>query len=179
MRNILVVVAHPDDEILGAGGVMSKYKQNKALIFSQGRKDPIDQKFETKPITYFISEIERAVNELMIETVYTHIWNDINKDHQIIHEAVRVACRPTKSNVTSIYGFDSTLSPMNTFNPTYFERLDKKDIMDKVRKMKEKYEKEMNMPYREKDGIYAQAKYWGSQIGVDYAEAFEVIMQIK
>lgn len=181
MKDILVIAAHPDDEILGAGGVMSKYSKGEInlLIFSAGRQDPLDQKFETIPIRDWIKVIELRVEKYMPEAIFTHSWNDINKDHQIVHEAVRVACRPTKTRVKAIYGFDSTLSPMNTFNPTHFEILSKKDMDWKVNTMKEKYALEMNMPYRNEDGIYTQAKYWGSQIGADYAEAFETIMEIK
>ena len=28
-KKVLIVVAHPDDDVLGCGGIMAKYKNNK------------------------------------------------------------------------------------------------------------------------------------------------------
>ena len=33
MKKVLIVVAHPDDDILGCGGLLSKYKENANIIF--------------------------------------------------------------------------------------------------------------------------------------------------
>jgi LmbE family N-acetylglucosaminyl deacetylase len=182
--NILVVAAHPDDEILGVGGTWHKREQGfgdkiQAVIFSKGRKDPLDQKFETQAITKFINETERHIKRFDPEVVYTHTRGDINKDHQVIHDAVKVACRPTRSNVKAVYGFNSTLSPFDVFRPNHFVNLTKIDMDWKVKVMKEKYGKEMDLPYRSEEGIFAQAEFYGSQIGQKYAEAFETIMKIE
>lgn len=181
--NILVAVAHPDDEILGAGGTIHKHLEAgddvHYTIISKGRKDKIDQKFDTLPIVKIISTIEQAVKKYNPDVVYTHVADDINKDHQIVHEAVKIACRPTKSKVKAIYGFDSTFSPFNSFTPDYYVTLSQNDIEWKADQMVTSYSKEMSMPYRTVEGIYNQANFWGMKIGVEYVEAFKTILLIN
>ena len=50
--NILVVAAHPDDEILGLGGTLLKHVQNKdkvfTIILSQGRTNKLNDKLNSK-----------------------------------------------------------------------------------------------------------------------------------
>lgn len=179
---ILIVCAHPDDELLGAGGTGHKHvrkgDQVLTLILSQGRNDPIDQKFDNLPIKDFITTIEQTVQAFKPKIIYTHFGKDLNKDHQIIHEAVKVACRPFKSSVKAIYGFDSTFSLFDTFAPCRYVTLDERDMEWKIDQMISKYPEETDLPYRTKKGITIQAKYWGMKINKKFAEAYEVISEI-
>jgi len=182
--NILIIAAHPDDEVMGAGGVNNKHLRNKdkvfQLIMDGGREDPIDQRFDTLPFRDFVTKIEQFIKIAKPERVYTHYLGDLNKDHQIVSEAVRIACRPTKCDVKEVYGFDSTMSPLSlkTFNPNYYEALLKEDIDQKINQMKALYPNEMNLPYRTEEGIIITSKYWGMRMGVEYVEPFETILNI-
>ena len=51
-NKILVIAAHPDDEILGLGGTLLKHIQNKdkvfTIILSQGRTNNLNNKLNSK-----------------------------------------------------------------------------------------------------------------------------------
>lgn len=179
---VLIIAAHPDDELLGAGGTWHRYKRYRdsvsAMIISNGRDDPIDQRFDTLPIKDFISKIEDVVKTFKPDIVFTHWKDDVNKDHQITYEATRIACRPTKSSVKALYAFDSTMSAFNTIDPTYFVTLSEQDVFWKISQMKLLYSKEMNVPIRQGSGIISQARFWGNKIGVEYAEPFVTVFDI-
>ena len=95
---VLVVSAHPDDEVLGCGGTTARLCSEghtiHERIIGKGRGDSQDQKFDMQPLLEHIQRIEAWIAELQPEIVYSHWRGDMNRDHQIIAEAVEVACRP-------------------------------------------------------------------------------------
>lgn len=179
---ILVIGAHPDDELMGAGGTIGKHLQKKdkvsILTITEGRLDPIDQKLDTVPITDIISKIEIELLKTTPSIVYTHISSDINKDHSIVCEATKVACRPFRSKVKAVYGYASSQSCFDNFNPNHFVKLNASNMKYKMEEMVKLYLEEMNAPSRNTRAIASTAKYWGIQAGCLYAEAFETLLSI-
>ncbi len=135
--NILVVAAHPDDEILGLGGTLLKHIQNNdkvsTIILSQGRNNKIDkklnsklakflklkktynlkfkdQKFDTYPLLEIIKKIEKIKKLVNPDVVYTHYSDDLNMDHKICSLATLTAFRPFVDKKTKIFQFETPSS---------------------------------------------------------------------
>jgi LmbE family N-acetylglucosaminyl deacetylase len=130
VKNILVLVAHADDESLGAGGYIPKLVQQghcvSVVVVSTGvvqvrgvtqdnREDalkacrilgvdkPVFLGFEDQKFdTYPISEIANRVSELDLhpQLMITHAPGDLNKDHRIVCEVAKIVGRPKKGPVT-------------------------------------------------------------------------------
>ena len=151
-KNILVIAAHPDDEILGCGGTLIKYQK---------------KGYRVKVI--FISD------------------GDLNIDHRIVHQATMTACRPYKFKcVKTIYSFEIPSSTeanftekKKFFNPNYFFDVEKeiKKKIDVLKVYKQELEK---WPHpRSLKNVKLLANYRGSQSGLKYAEAFNLLRKIK
>ncbi len=120
---ILVIGAHPDDELLGTAGTLKKlvdegYKVI-SVITALGRKEEthhiqqfgrlankeigIDEviflehanlELEMIPLHELTKEIEQLIQKYKPVKIFTHHYGDLNKDHQITFQAVLTAARP-------------------------------------------------------------------------------------
>ena len=219
---ILVMVAHPDDEILGCAGTLYKAVKKKSKIkvvyLGEGvsSRFPIGNelskaslrakitrekeakkalkilkikdfifgskfctKFDTYPLSQFISEVEKTISNFKPNIIFTHSNRDLNIDHGIVHKAVMTASRPKMLNtIKQIYSFEVPCSSNwiyeDKFNPNVYV-----DISDSI-KIKQKafqcYKNETRpFPFpRSKIGIDTLAKFRGMQSGLKYAEAFKL-----
>ena len=154
---ILIVAAHADDEVLGVGGFISNLEKKheiKVVFLTNGLitdrrgknisnkqdaqracgllgiKDIIflnykDQRLDTVPI----SEIANKLNNLKYEPdiIFTHNGNDLNKDHLITYEAVKIISRPKKRKI-SLICFEIPMNNswnFNMFKPNYYVDISK------------------------------------------------------
>ncbi|WP_049042185.1 PIG-L deacetylase family protein [Clostridium sporogenes] len=226
MKKILVIAAHPDDEILGVGGTILKHTKDGdecfALILGEGMTsryntrelaDSIkverlhedtykaskiigykkvymenlpDNRFDSVPLLDIIKIIEKHIENIKPDIIYTHFGGDLNIDHRITFEAVLTATRPIGDNyVKEIYSFETVSSTEWNFNsrfnfkPNYF--VDVTETLDEKHKAMECYKSELReFPHpRSNKNLKASALKWGSIISRDYAEAFEVVRIIK
>ena len=141
MLNILILVAHADDEVLGPGGfitklakknvkiklavvsdgkitVRNKLVDNTGHLFSAAKQLGInDIKIldfkDQKFDTYPIADIANAVSRLNFDPdiIITHSKTELNKDHRITFEVAKIISRP-KNNRCSILCFEI---PNNSF----------------------------------------------------------------
>ena len=210
----LVVVAHPDDEVLGIGGTIIRARQKGGpsvvhmLFMTPGREGGkgtramwkaagllgaavwgegtfLDNLMDTVPLLHIVRRVEKAIETLKPETLYTHRRNDLNIDHEITHRAVLTATRPGTSPVRDVYAFDSPSSSEWNFGapgfaPNVFNELSADDV-EKAALALEAYEAELRpSPHpRSVHQFWLRRQYWGSVAGCLYAEPFELVRSLR
>ncbi len=210
MTRVLVVVSHPDDEILGAGATLAKHAlagdEVRVLILGRGRPgagsdttasaaadvigatvrlhDLPDNQFDTVPLLRIAELVEWAITEHQPEVIYTHHAGDLNVDHRRTHEAVLAACRPQGGcPVRQVLAFEvpsATEWGLSAFQPTVFVDVSGQPWARK-RKALACYVSEMRaFPHpRSQTAISALAMWRGVMAGVQMAEAFELVRDIR
>jgi len=184
MTVVLIVAAHPDDEVLGVGGTTARYRAEGHTVYERiigkGRGDELDQRFDTQPLLHYIQQIEAWIQELQPEIVYSHWSGDLNRDHQIIAEAVGVATRPLPGcPVKEVYAFE--IPGDRQFVPDVWQILSLNEFTAKAERMWVEYSGELRKwPHaRSVQALEFQARYRGMQCGHEYAEAFQVVRIVR
>ena len=221
MKNIIVISAHPDDEVIGAGGTLLKHRDAGDSIYwlittnvfeNQGfsnervesRQREIQKVAELLGVTkVFLLDyptmslssssvvsmtprISEVFQEVRPEIVYCLNRSDAHSDHRHTFDAV-MAC--TKSfrypyikqvlmyECISETEFAPNL-PEKVFMPNYFVDISKY-LQVKLEIMKV-YESEIgDHPFpRSLRNLEALATFRGASVGVEYAEAFQLIKYI-
>ena len=217
---VLVVAAHPDDEVLGCGGTMARHaamghvvhtifiadgegaRQEKAKIAARyqmaekaaktlGAQPPIfagfaDQRLDTHALSDIAKPIEQAVREIRPTIVYTHHRGDLNLDHQIVHEATMVACRPLPgSSIKVLWAYEvlsathwAAPNSQSSFEPQCVVNI--ADYVDKKKAALEHYTNELcEFPHaRSVKSVMALAHLRGAVAGLPAAEAFVALRQV-
>jgi LmbE family N-acetylglucosaminyl deacetylase len=145
-----------------------------------------DNRFDSVDLLDIIKAIEAIKARVMPDVVYVHHWGDLNIDHRVTFEAVMTAFRPLPGEVpVSIYAFEvpsstgwAAPSAASAFVPTHFVEIGK--LVDKKIQAMESYASERRVwPHpRAPEALRANARYRGSQIGVEAAEAFVTVRTV-
>lgn len=186
---VLAIGAHPDDIELGCHGTLQKLKDKgysiEKFVVGLGRGDELDNKFDARPLLDWVQIIERELERFRPDIIFTHCGNDLNLDHRIIHDAVLIATRPMDDEtVKDIYSFEILSSTEwnfpATFTPNVFYDITKyielkKDVLNRD------FADEMRtFPHpRSLRGVEVLAQTRGMQVGVEYAEAFELARMVR
>jgi LmbE family N-acetylglucosaminyl deacetylase len=141
---------------------------------------------DTVALVDVIGKIEREVRDLRPATVYVPHGGSLHIDHQITFRAAVTATRPLPSSpVRNIYATEILSStewgPAATsapFRPNRF--IDVAATLERKIKALECYRGEMRDPphSRSIDSVRAQARLRGTSVGLEAAEAFEVVREI-
>jgi len=224
---VLVVAAHPDDEILGCGGTMTRLAREgdevRIAILAEGmssryahREDADPQKLQhlharakqaadkvgakevvlcklpdnrldTVPLLDVVKTVEELVARFRPEIIYTHHPGDLNVDHGVVHRAVLTATRPMSGQcVRDVYAFEvpsstewafQRLEP--SFRPNVF--VDITDSLETKIAALACYDTETRkFPHpRSAEALRAIATRWGSVVGLQAVEAFELIRSVR
>jgi len=209
---ILVIAAHPDDEILGMGATIKKLTTKKNVvdlcIFTEGvsaqyldkemiklRRESClkagkilgiskiyffeypDMKLDTISHLELNEKLERIMNRVNPEIVFTVSENDLNKDHQIVYDSTLIATRPHTSNVKKVIAYEIPGLTKKPFNPNFYEDVTK-FFNYKIKAFK-KYNSEVQkypLP-RSIENLVNWASIRGMESNVKQAEAFMIIRE--
>lgn len=146
-----------------------------------------DQRLDAQPVLTVIQAIERVVDEVQPDVVYTHHWGDVNRDHRVISEAIMVACRPIGTRFPrSVYLFETPSStewswpdPGSAFVANHFVEVT--STLERKLAAMACYTSEVRpSPHpRSLEALRSRASYWGQVITRPYAEAFVVGRQVR
>lgn len=231
MKRILIISAHPDDEILGCAGYISNHVKlgNKVFVLylSEGvtaryakkdlrtkkiiteinnRKNMAERcskylKFEICDFLNFenlrmhnldildlVKLISKYINHYKPDIILSNHSGDLNSDHRVAFEATYTALRPytvkkkyfefmTYEVVSSTNWSNKHIGKL--FSPNYY--LDISKYINIKKRALEFYKKEMRQyPHsRSWKSILSFHQCRGSEVGLEYAEAFEVIKKIS
>jgi LmbE family N-acetylglucosaminyl deacetylase len=142
-----------------------------------------DQHLDRVSLTELIAPIEKKIRQTMPAILYTHFHGDVNRDHQLVAEAVTVASRPVASCIEEVLGFETPSStewnPVQRFAPNHFVEITA-TLEDKLRAMACYTSEVRPSPHpRALDSLRARAVYWGSSVLVGAAEAFVLYRTVR
>lgn len=149
-----------------------------------------DQRLDALPLLEVITPIEKCIDELRPEVVFTHYKEDANQDHRAVFQATLVATRPVEgSSVQQVLCYETASStewappfPGSVFSPNVFVDISS-TLPTKLKAMRE-YEQthsgEMrSYPHpRSYEALEAYAKRHGVVAGVPAAEPFMLVRHV-
>jgi LmbE family N-acetylglucosaminyl deacetylase len=146
-----------------------------------------DNRFDTVPLLDIIKIVESLIARLSPEVVYTHHGSDLNLDHVMLHRAVLTATRPMENqSVREVFAFEvlsSTEWAFQQFEPNFHPSVfvDIGYTLDIKIQAMSYYETEVrSFPHpRSPEAIRAIAQRWGTVVGREAVEAFELIRSIR
>lgn len=133
--------------------------------------------YKFAPDREHIKMFDKIINDYSPDRIFTCWRHDSHQDHRTMANIVDVA---TRKNTCSLYMYETTIPGgfgYNSFNPQYLVNIS--SFIDK----KEEILRTYNSVFGDKtsliDAIISRSNYRGGQIGVKYAEAFEVVKKIE
>ncbi|MFC2004676.1 PIG-L deacetylase family protein [Chloroflexota bacterium] len=200
--NIIVFNPHPDDAEVLMGGTIAKYTQKghdvlivvvtipnqKERRMEESEKaaailgarisvldvDPYELIFNRKLVEVF----DEVIKDFSPDIIYTSWINDSHQDHVNVSKTTIAAAR---KNNCSLYMYEQALP--SGLTPYGFRAQAFVDVSDtielKIESVLAHQSQVQNFSEQWIQGIKARATYMGFQINVKYAEAFEIVKELK
>lgn len=146
-----------------------------------------DNRFDTVPLLDVVKRIEELIERLQPQVLYTHSGGDLNIDHVVLHRAVLTATRPLAGHVVKdVYTFEvpsSTEWTFQQFQPSFVPNVFVDISIGLERKIEamQVYESEArHFPHpRSPEALRVIAQTRGSMVGLQAAEAFQLIRSVR
>lgn len=155
-------------------------KPGQGPFFGMGAEQRLQ--FEPEIATSLIKSIEAHNPQI----IYTHRPAEINSDHRAVYEIVRVATRPWGARRRPLKILAGLVDPMslhslrmnelNVYRAVSRVAVDRK--LDALRAYDSEFPKDQYHP-RHPRTVDFQMRVWGSAIGVEHAEAFELLLEVN
>ena len=168
--------------------IKDRPRQIRAAADVLGVKDiyPLDfptVRLDTLPQKELNEKIADVVRKVKPDTLYIPHRGDLNRDHQLVHEAALVAARPTAGqSIKHVLAYEArseTEWGFLPFIPTVYEDI-ADEMESKVEAMRVYASEVKDFPHpRSLEAIDALAKTRGSEAGLKRAEAFMLIRSIN
>ncbi len=200
----LIISPHPDDEVLGCGGIMTKYSSDVTTLYVTAHHPGVDDeiyhkeclsisnKLQTKemwsrylaytnvlstlPPTALITSFEDAINECKPDTIFV-CFPSYNQDHRVVFDALITATRPHDKNwfVKNVLVYEQPETlHTNRFAAIFTPRVFVPINIEDKIDLYKLYKSQIR-GHRGVDTVRAIATLRGSFIGQPAAEAFDVI----
>ncbi len=145
-----------------------------------------DQALDTVPMLSLAKTVENALRVFDPDVIYTHWHGDLNRDHQCVAEAVLVATRAAAgSTVGRVLAFEvpettsQALGLGASFEPNVYVDVSAQ-ITTKIRALRcYASERRLTPHLRSEQGVVTQAGARGGEAGVDFAEAFVLMREVR
>lgn len=206
IKSALILAPHTDDGELGCGATIAKLIDTGVDVYyaalstadkSVPPEFPRDQlaievreatnqlgikeenllvyNYAVRKLNYVRQEVLETLvqlnKDLQPDVVFLPSSKDIHQDHTTIyHEGIRAF------KYTTILGYELIWNNLS-FSTDCFIQVDESQVMRKIEALKE-YKTQEGKRYMDADFIRSLARVRGTQIGTDFAEAFEVIRLI-
>ncbi|MEC8929391.1 MAG: PIG-L deacetylase family protein [Verrucomicrobiota bacterium] len=202
-NNVLVLAPHTDDGELGCGGMMARLGEEGARVQYAAFSTAEQSVPEGLPPNILKTEVREATRRLGIAEADLHIYEhevrklnyarqeileelvrlreandfdlvlapalqDLHQDH---HTVAEEAVRAFKG--TTIWGYELIWNNLS-FNTQAFVELGERHVEAKVEALAA-YASQRHRAYMDGEFIWSQARVRGVQIGVSWAECFEVV----
>jgi len=188
--NALIIAPHPDDAELGVGGTISKLLRLGAKVHcvvvahNKTREDEFIEAAKKLGLTSYemlgfqdtyldrnrqgiLDRFREIKNKINPNLVLCPSENDLHQDHSTVgKEALREFKNVTLMTYDNPWKFFK-------FEPNVFVQLGREDVKKKLKAVHE-YKSIRNKMYCDPKRIEAWAKFRGSQVEIEYAEAFEL-----
>lgn len=171
--------------------VERREREIQALSAAYGFKETIKldlptTKLDTIPIKHLIEGISGTIERVQPDTIYCPNRSDVHTDHQVAFKAIMSCTKSFRYPFIKRILMYECLSetefapalPESAFLPTVF--VDITEHLEKKTEIMQIYGSEMMLaPYpRSSQTIKALARFRGSRIGKEYAEAFMLLLEV-
>ena len=201
--NVLVIGAHADDPEVSMGGTISKFTQQghnvKMLTCILPQEDRSGntvksaksnrKKFQQNSASMLgctveildmdpynfcfnrnlVKMIDQSIVSFDPDVIFTHWENDSHQDHKAVSQATFAAAR---KNDTSVLIYEQLT--LGGLTPHSFKSHVYIDISDQIQQKIAGVKCYEFLPEKDIEAIISLARFRGNQIGVEYAECFEV-----
>jgi LmbE family N-acetylglucosaminyl deacetylase len=182
---------HPQRESADKDRISLLHSHALAAAKKIGVKDVLlhklpDNRLDTMPLLEVVKLVEKLVEKIRPDAIYTHHAGDLNVDHGVIHRAVLTATRPMAGQlVREIYAFEVPSSTewsfqgvQPAFRPNMFVDI-AATVEAKIAAMACYETEARKFPHpRSAEALRAIATRWGSVCGCEAAEAFELVRSV-